>query len=115
MVEDDVCTGMDVPVSRWAQSDLAFWSGSERYQPWKDVAAFFNPPRSVQIELAPSKPLNAPAGVPAAGVPRELSSIPFVLRKRPWRVRLARHYAAFRHMGVGRCQSFASAWTLAAL
>lgn len=38
---DEVCTGMDVPVDVWGPDDVAFWTGTERYQPWKDVAAFF--------------------------------------------------------------------------
>jgi hypothetical protein len=32
---------MDVPTSPWTAADAAHWTGTERYQPWKDVAAFF--------------------------------------------------------------------------
>jgi hypothetical protein len=38
---DEVCTGMDVPDGTWGEDDIAFWTGTARYQPWKDVAAFF--------------------------------------------------------------------------
>lgn len=39
---DEVCTGMDVPdLSSWTAEDIAFWTGTARYQRWKDVAAFF--------------------------------------------------------------------------
>lgn len=38
---DFVCTGMDVPIGPWGAEEVAFWTGTERYQPWKDVAAFF--------------------------------------------------------------------------
>lgn len=34
-------TGMDVPTEPWTAADTAFWSGTARYQPWKDVAALF--------------------------------------------------------------------------
>jgi hypothetical protein len=36
-----ICTGFDVPVDPWTTEDIAFWTGSPRYQPWKDVAQFF--------------------------------------------------------------------------
>lgn len=36
-----VCTGMDIPIGPWGAEEIAFWTGTERYQPWKDVAAFF--------------------------------------------------------------------------
>ena len=32
---------MDVPTEPWSAEDIAFWTGTPRYQPWKDVAAFF--------------------------------------------------------------------------
>lgn len=38
---DEVCCGMDVPSDPWTAEDVAFWSGSPTYQPWKDVAAYF--------------------------------------------------------------------------
>jgi hypothetical protein len=53
MIRDDdaVCTGMDVPCGHrqptsypnayWGPEDVAFWTGTDRYQPWKDVAVFF--------------------------------------------------------------------------
>ena len=25
----------------WTEEDIAFWTGTSTYQPWKDVAAFF--------------------------------------------------------------------------
>ncbi len=34
-------TGMDVPIGPWADEEIAFWSGTKRYQPWKDIAGFF--------------------------------------------------------------------------
>lgn len=40
-IDDDVCTGMDVPIAPWTQEDITFWTGTKTYQPWKDVAAFF--------------------------------------------------------------------------
>ena len=40
--ETDVCTGLDVPLSgSWGPAEIAFWTGTPHYQPWKDVAAFF--------------------------------------------------------------------------
>jgi hypothetical protein len=32
---------MDVPTGPWGEAEIVFWSGTKRYQPWKDVAAFF--------------------------------------------------------------------------
>jgi len=40
-IEDDVCTGMDVPLGLWTEYDIWFWTGTPSYQPWKDVATFF--------------------------------------------------------------------------
>jgi hypothetical protein len=40
-VADEVCTGMDVPIGPWGAEEVAYWTGTPRYQPWKDVAAFF--------------------------------------------------------------------------
>lgn len=40
-LDEECCTGMDIPTEPWTAEDVAFWSGSARYQPWKDVAAFF--------------------------------------------------------------------------
>ena len=39
--EGGVCFGLDIPVGPWTAEDVAFWTGTPRYQPWKDVAAFF--------------------------------------------------------------------------
>ncbi len=39
--DDGVCTGMDIPFGRWTAADVAYWTGTPRYQPWKDVAALF--------------------------------------------------------------------------
>lgn len=39
-LDEEVCTGMDVP-TKWTAEDAAYWTGTARYQPWKDVAAFF--------------------------------------------------------------------------
>jgi len=44
---DEVCTGMDVPTGPWGAEEVAFWTGTPRYQPWKDVAAFFREPPSL--------------------------------------------------------------------
>lgn len=42
MIEDEVCIGMDVPLAgSWGPEDVRFWTGTVRYQPWKDVAGFF--------------------------------------------------------------------------
>lgn len=38
---EGVCFGMDVPCDPWTAEDIAFWTGTRRYEPWKDVAAFF--------------------------------------------------------------------------
>lgn len=41
-LDGDCFVGMDVPRSgAWGSEDAAFWTGTERYQPWKDVASFF--------------------------------------------------------------------------
>ena len=40
-LDEDCATGMDVPTEPWSAEDIAFWTGTPRYQPWKDVAAFF--------------------------------------------------------------------------
>lgn len=40
-LEDCICTGFDVPIDPLTAEDIAFWTGSPRYQPWKDVAQFF--------------------------------------------------------------------------
>jgi len=40
-LDEECCTGMDVPTQRWTAEDTAFWTGTPHYQPWKDVAAFF--------------------------------------------------------------------------
>ena len=41
-LDGDCFVGMDVPLpGAWRPEDVAFWTGTERYQPWKDVAAFF--------------------------------------------------------------------------
>jgi D-ribose pyranose/furanose isomerase RbsD len=40
--DDAILCGMDVPVpGSWSAEDVAFWTGTPHYQPWKDVAAFF--------------------------------------------------------------------------
>ena len=39
--EDDLCTGLDIPCDPWTAEDVAFWTGTATYQPWRDVAAFF--------------------------------------------------------------------------
>lgn len=39
--EDEVCCGFDIPIKPWGPEDIAFWTGSARYCPWKDVAVFF--------------------------------------------------------------------------
>lgn len=43
----DLCaagiTGMDVPTERWTKEDAAYWTGTARYQPWRDVADLFRP------------------------------------------------------------------------
>lgn len=44
-IDDDICTGMDVPIAPWTQEDITFWTGTKTYQPWKDVAAFFKKER----------------------------------------------------------------------
>lgn len=34
---------MDVPINRWTEEDVKFWTQTpQRYCPWQDVAAFFN-------------------------------------------------------------------------
>lgn len=41
-LDGDCFIGMDVPLAgTWGPEDEAFWTGTERYQPWKDVASFF--------------------------------------------------------------------------
>lgn len=41
-LDGDCFVGMDVPLlDAWGPEDVAFWTGTCRYQPWKDVAAFF--------------------------------------------------------------------------
>lgn len=40
-LDEEICTGMDAPCDPWTAEDVAFWTGSRTYQPWKDVAAFF--------------------------------------------------------------------------
>lgn len=41
-LDGDCFVGMDVPLAgTWGPEDLAFWTGTSSYQPWKDVAAFF--------------------------------------------------------------------------
>jgi hypothetical protein len=40
-LDEDCVTGMDVPTEPWTAEDVAFWTGTARYQPWKDIAAFF--------------------------------------------------------------------------
>jgi hypothetical protein len=32
---------MDVPIDPWTAEDVAFWTATPTYQPWKDVAALF--------------------------------------------------------------------------
>lgn len=39
--EEYIVCGMDVPCGPWTAEDAAFWTGTARYQPWRDVAAFF--------------------------------------------------------------------------
>lgn len=39
--DDGVSTGMDIPIGRWTAGDVAFWTSTSRYTPWRDVAAFF--------------------------------------------------------------------------
>lgn len=39
--EENGCTGMDVPIGPWGDEEVAFWTGTARYQPWKDVSSFF--------------------------------------------------------------------------
>jgi hypothetical protein len=34
-------TGMDVPTAPWTAEDVAYWTGTARYEPWRDVAALF--------------------------------------------------------------------------
>jgi len=41
VAQEGVCTGMDLPIGPWGEIEVAFWIGTARYQPWKDVAAFF--------------------------------------------------------------------------
>jgi len=36
-----ICTGFDVPTDPLTADDIAFWTGSPHYQPWKDVTDFF--------------------------------------------------------------------------
>lgn len=40
-LDGDCFVGMDVPTGMWGAEEVAFWTGTARYQPWKDVAAFF--------------------------------------------------------------------------
>jgi len=40
-------TGMDVPIDPWTKADAAYWTATARYQPWKDVAAFFRESNSI--------------------------------------------------------------------
>lgn len=41
-LDGDCFVGMDVPsADTWGSEDVAFWTGTARYQPWKDVTAFF--------------------------------------------------------------------------
>lgn len=42
-LDEEVSIGMDVPTEPWTAEDVKFWTGTKRYQPWKDVAAFFKP------------------------------------------------------------------------
>ena len=49
--DDEVCTGMDVPIDRWTDEDVAFWTGSPTYQPWKDVADFFRENVNVGVSV----------------------------------------------------------------
>ena len=37
----EVIDGFDIPMTRWTEEDIAFWTGTSTYQPWKDVSAFF--------------------------------------------------------------------------
>jgi hypothetical protein len=40
--DDTFCTGFDVPDREaWGPAEVAFWTSTPSYQPWKDVAAFF--------------------------------------------------------------------------
>jgi len=34
-------TGMDVPTDPWTAEDVRYWTGSARYEPWRDVAELF--------------------------------------------------------------------------
>jgi hypothetical protein len=44
--DESFCTGFDVPLAgSWGPAEVAFWTGSPTYQPWKDVADLFNPGR----------------------------------------------------------------------
>lgn len=45
-LDDDCVTGMDVPTNRRSEEDIAFWTGTPSYQPWRDVAAFFRGERN---------------------------------------------------------------------
>lgn len=40
-LDEECCTGMDVPIDPWTAEDVAFWTATPTYQPWKDVAALF--------------------------------------------------------------------------
>jgi hypothetical protein len=40
--DDTFCTGFDVPDREaWGPAEVAFWTSTPIYQPWKDVAAYF--------------------------------------------------------------------------
>ena len=41
-LDGDCFVGMDVSLpGTWGPQDVTFWTGTSRYQPWKDVASFF--------------------------------------------------------------------------
>lgn len=41
-LDGDCFVGMDAPLpGTWGSEDIAFWTGTACYQPWKDVASFF--------------------------------------------------------------------------
>jgi hypothetical protein len=43
--DDTFCSGFDVPDREaWGPVEVAFWTSTPTYQPWKDVAAYFNEP-----------------------------------------------------------------------
>lgn len=58
MIEDEICTGMDVPLPVWTVADAKFWTGTKYYQPWKDVAALFNQARSTS-SISASSPVSS--------------------------------------------------------